>query len=135
MASGIYDSFKLGLMQGVHDLSADTVNVALMDGSHAFAAGDVNWAAVSANDMTGAGYTAAGATLASATLTTTANTAVWDANDVSWTGATFVASHAFLYNVTDSSSSIVSIDFGGAQTVSAGTFTIQWNAGGIVTLA
>jgi len=30
---------------------------------------------------------------------------------------------------------ICSIDFGGAQTVTAGTFTIQWHADGIITLA
>jgi hypothetical protein len=40
-----------------------------------------------------------------------------------------------IYDITAGNDLIASIDFGGAKTVAAGTFTIVWNAAGIVTLA
>ena len=47
--------------------------------------------------------------------------------------ASFTASHAIIYDDSHASDALVcSFDFGGAQTVSAGTFTIQWAATGIL---
>jgi hypothetical protein len=63
------------------------------------------------------------------------NTATFDATDTSWTTATFTAYHAVIYDTTNTSSLICSIDFGGAQTVTSGTFTIEWNSSGIISLA
>jgi hypothetical protein len=40
-----------------------------------------------------------------------------------------------IYDSTASDNLIASIDFGGAKTVAAGTFTIQFDANGIITLA
>ena len=49
-----------------------------------------------------------------------------------------VASHftkdAVIYDTTVTSDLICSIDFGGAQTVTTGTFTIQWATEGILNL-
>jgi hypothetical protein len=62
-------------------------------------------------------------------------TTKWDATDAAWTEATFTAYHAVLWDDTAADSLICSIDFGGAKTVASGTFTIQWHADGIITLA
>lgn len=137
MASGIYDCFKVDLMDGSVDLDSggDTINVGLLTDSHSFTASDTSWASISANEISGTGYTAGGATLGSQSVTMASNTATWDAADTSWTSATFTAYHAALYSVTNSSSLIASVDFGGEQTVTSGTFTIEWNSAGIIALS
>ena len=133
MASGIYNRFKANLMNKVVDLEADTVNVALYDNSHAFTAADTVY--TSTNELaTAGGYTQTGAALAGKAVTEAATTK-WDATDTSWTSATFSAYHAVVYDTTAANNLICSIDFGGVQTVSSGTFTIQWDAAGIITLA
>ena len=135
MASGIYDRFKANLMNKVLDLEADTIIVILLDDSHSFTTTHNNLTDVSANELaTGGGYTQQDKELGSKAVTQAATTK-WDAADVEWTSATFTAYHAVLYDETASNDLICSIDFGGAKSVSAGTFTIQWHANGIVTLA
>ena len=138
MASFIYNEFKADLMGGAVDLdtSGDTIRVALMGTGHsASAAANVNWTSVSANELAnGSGYTTGGATLAGQAVTEAATTA-WDGTDTAWTSATFSAYYAVIYDTTNTNSLIASIDFGGVQTVSSGTFTIQWHSNGIITLA
>lgn len=132
MASGIYNRFKANLMNKVVDLEADTIKVALYDNSHAFTATDTTY--TTTNELATAGnYTQGGATLADKAVTEAATTK-WDATDLAWSSATFTAYHAVIYDSTTSDNLICSIDFGGAKTVSAGTFTIQWDAAGIITL-
>ncbi len=137
MASGTYDVFKEDLMLGDVDLGngADAIKVALLDNSHAFSASDAVWGDVSANEISGTGYTAGGATLANQAVSVAANTATFDADDVDWTSATFSCYHCVIYDTTNTNSLIVSIDFGGVQSVTSGTFTIEWSANGIVSLA
>jgi hypothetical protein len=135
MASGMYNRFKANLMNKIVDLEADVIKVMLLDNSHAFNAAHNVIGDVSANEIAGTGYTAGGATLANKAVTQGATTK-WDADDVQWTGATFTAYHAVIYDDTVGTDDLIlSIDFGGAQSVSSGTFTIQWHVNGIVTLA
>jgi hypothetical protein len=134
MASGIYERFKANLMNKIVDLEADVIQVALMDNSHVFTATNNVWTDVSANEISGTGYTANGVVLASATVTQAATTK-FDGNDSAWTTATFTAYHAVLWDNTVATDDLIcSFDFGGAKTVTAGTFTIQWHANGIITL-
>jgi len=138
MASGIYNRFKANLMNKEVDLEADTIKVALLDNNHSFNADDNTWSDVSANEISGTGYTAGGEELANKSVTQddTNDKAVFDADDVSWTSATFTAYHAVIYDVTLASDDLIcSIDFGGAKSVSNGTFTIQWDSNGIITLS
>ena len=133
MASGIYNRFKANLMNKVVDLEGDTIKVTLYDNSHSFTAADTDYTTDNELATTG-GYTQGGATLASKAVTEAATTK-WDADDVAWTSATFTAYHAVIYDSTASNDLIASIDFGGAKVVAAGTFTIQFDAAGIITLA
>ena len=133
MASGIYNRFKANLMNKEVDMEADTVNVSLYDNSHSFTDTDTTY--TTTNELaTAGGYTQGGETLANMSVTEAATT-YWDADDTSWTSATFTAYHAVIYDSTAASSLVASIDFGGAQTVTAGTFTIQWHVNGIISLA
>lgn len=138
MASGVYNQFKSKLMTGAYNLGAagNTIRIALMNNSHSFVAENDVWSDVSANQISGTGYTAGGATLANkaVSIDDTDDEGVFDADDVSWTSASFTAYHAVLYNASVTNDLILSIDFGGQQTVTAGTFTIQWNTEGILNL-
>lgn len=135
MASGIYNRFKANLMNKEVDLEADDIRVSLMTTSHSFTATDNTWSDVSANEISGTGYTASGALLASKSVTQAATTK-WDATDTEWTSATFSAYHAVIWDDSVGTDDLIaSIDFGGEQTVTAGTFTIQWDTDGIITLA
>jgi hypothetical protein len=135
MASGIYNCFKGDLMEKQVDIGdgGDTIKVALYDNNHAFTATDTVYTAT--NELaTAGGYTRDDKALAGQAVTEGATTK-WDATDTAWTSATFTAYHAVIYDVTNTKSLICSIDFGGAKTVSSGTFTIIWDSDGIITLA
>ena len=134
MSSGLYDCFKEDLFGGTVDLDSDTIKCALLTSSHSFTQTNTTWANVSANEISGTGYTAGGVELSSKTISVSSGVARWDAADATWLTSTFTARHAVLYDTTNSSSLIASIDFGGDQTISVGTFTVQWSTGGIMAL-
>jgi hypothetical protein len=105
-----------------------------MNSAHSFGAGSSQWRNVSGNEIfNGSGYTTLGLALGNQTVTE-ASTTYWNADDSTWTGATFTALHGVVYDSTISSGLICSFDFGGSQTVTNGSFTIQWNAGGLISL-
>ena len=133
MASGIYNRFKANVFNKEVDLEADTIKVALYNNTHVFTATDNVYTAT--DEITGTGYTAGGAALAGKAVTQAATTK-WDATDTEWTTATITAYHAVIYDDTHATNDLIcNIDFGGAQTSTAGTFKIQWHADGIITLA
>lgn len=80
------------------------------------------------DEASGTGYTAGGIALTNVTPVISTSTAVVDFPDISWTTATFSARAALIYNTTRRgpvTNNLVSIhDFGGTQTVTAGTFTL-----------
>jgi len=90
------------------------------------------------NEVTGTGYTAGGATLTNPTVTYTAatNKLVLDADDASWASSTLTARIAVVYDsspATDATRPLaVYQDFGADVSTTAGTFTVQWAAAGIV---
>lgn len=120
------------------DYDTDTIKVMLCTSSYAPDQDAHIYKSSVTNEVTGTGYTAGGVTLASKTITYTGgtNTVTLDAADVSWTTATFTARYAVIYDSTgtDSTSALLGyVDFGADQPVSAGTFTIQWDAAGLLT--
>lgn len=135
MASGVYNRFKANILNKETDMEGDTIRVALLDNSHSFTATHNTWSQVSANEISGTGYTANGEALANKAVTQ-ASTTKFDADDTSWTTASFTAYHAVLYDDTMTNDDLIcSFDLGGAQTVTAATFTLQWDSDGIITLA
>jgi len=114
----------------------DAIYVALYDTNHAFTATDTAY--TTTNELATAGGYTRGVTatnLLAGQAVTEGATTKWDATDKAWTSATFTAYHAVIFDATNTNSLICSIDFGGAKTVSAGTFTIIWSTDGILTLA
>lgn len=116
------------------DLEADTIKVALLDSNHSFTATDNTWSQIVSNQISGTGYTSGGATLSNKAVTQGATTK-WDADDVSWSSASFTAAFAVIYDDSTGTDDLIACyDLGGNQTVSTGTFTIQHAAAGIITL-
>jgi hypothetical protein len=96
------------------------------------------WDDVSATELAATGgYTTKGVALTTIAPAYTAgsNTTVLDANDAVWNSATFSAYYAIIWKDTGTASTsplLGYVDFQGVQTVSSGTFTIQWASDGVL---
>lgn len=140
MADVIYNAFKKYIMNGSIDLDTDTINVMLVTSSYTPDQDLHEYRDDVTNEVSGTGYTAGGSALAGKAVTAdnTDNEGVFDANDVSWSTSTITARGAVLYKARGGASSadelICYIDFGSDKISTAGTFTIAWNAEGIVNL-
>ena len=140
MASGVYNRCKRNLFSGLFDVSGSgshIVNVALLTNSHAFNADHNFWTTISGNEVSGAGYTAGGQALTTKTVTQddSNDRAAFDADDVTWSTSTITARFAALYDNTLTTKDLICLfDFSSDQTSSAGNFTIQWHANGIILL-
>lgn len=120
-------SFKVELMQAVHNFTTttgDTFKLALYDNSASFTAATTAY--TNTNEVANSGsYSAGGGTLTNVTPTSSGTTAFTDFADLSFTSATITAYGAMIYNDTAAGNpSVCILDFGGAKTSSAGTFTI-----------
>jgi hypothetical protein len=104
-------TFKQQLLDGDHDISSDTVNLALYTASATL---DANTSAYSVTNEVGDSgtYAAGGGTLQNAN------------------SATISAQAALIYNTSsaNTNAAIAVLDFGGVKTSTNGTFTIQFPA-------
>jgi hypothetical protein len=88
------------------------------------------------NEVTGTGYTATGQVITSPTTTESpAGTLMYDMGDQVWASPTSVTAYgAKLYADALGDQLIVGVNFNGAFTSTAGTFTIQWASTGVFTI-
>ena len=124
-------SFKVELMRAVHNFTTGTGNtfkLAMYTNSASFTAATTAYTVT--NEVPNSGtYTAGGGTLTNVTPTSTGTTAFTDFADLSFTSATITAFGALIYNDTAAGDPTVCVlDFGGAKTSTAGTFTIIFPA-------
>ena len=82
-------SFKAEILDEQHDLVADTIKIALYTSSASLGAGTTAYS--TSNEISGTGYTAGGVELTSRTVSTSGTTAFFDADDPTWTSASFTA--------------------------------------------
>ena len=120
-------SFKVELMQGIHNFTNGTGNtfkLAMYDNSASFTAATTAYTAT--NEVANSGtYSAGGGTLTNVTPTSSGTTAFTDFADLSFTSATITAYGAMIYNDSAAGNpSVCILDFGGAKTSTNGTFTI-----------
>ena len=121
-------SFKSEVLQEGHQLATDTIKIALYTSSASLDATTTAYS--SSNEVSGTGYTATGVALTSTAVSTTGTTAHFDADDPTWTSASFTARGALIYNSSNSNKAIAVLNFGGDFTVSGGTFKIVFPAAG-----
>jgi hypothetical protein len=139
----IYNSFKVELLNGNHDLVNDDLRLALMSGYLEDIDGQTKWADISASEAAGTGYNAGGKAVSTIIITqdNVNNWAKFDADDVTWTGllltapATGIPSHAVLYNNTHPDKGLICFWYLGTTATDGGNYTIQFNVAGILVLA
>lgn len=141
MSSFLYTSFATKLLNGgAIDLDTDTIKLALVKSAYVPDQDAHDFFNDITNETSGTGYTAGGMALASKTVTqdNTNNRATFDANDVSWPNSSVTARYGVLYKDTGNAATsplIALIDFLEDKVTSLSTFTVPWNAEGILSLA
>ena len=116
ISQAITVSFKQDLMSPGGNLEAQTLKCALYDNTATL---NQNTAAyITANEISSSGtnYTTGGAVLTNVAISTDGTTAIFDADNVSFSNATISAQAALIYNANNSNSSIAVLDFGGVKT-------------------
>jgi hypothetical protein len=126
-------------MGGAISLSADTLHCSLVTSAiYNYTANELagftNWTDISSNEVSGAGYSTSGVVLSGVTLNINSQYDYsWvDANDVTWTGATFDTAGAVIWKA-GANGLITFVDFNIIQSPSSGTFIVQWDQyGGVL---
>lgn len=122
IAQAVCNSFKSQVLIGAHNLTTNSIRIALY--TSAANLGPDTVAYTNLGEVVGTGYTAGGKVLTGVTVMLDGSVAIVDFADVAWTGATFTARGALIYNATASNAAIAVLDFGTDVTVVAGTFTV-----------
>jgi len=124
----------VGTTNAVWDWDTDTIKCALCTSSYTPQNTHTFFNNIT-NEVSGTGYTAGGVTLGSATGTVVSSTVQLDANDATWSSSTITARYAIVYKSTGTASTsplIGYVDFGADVSTTSGTFTITWDATGVV---
>jgi hypothetical protein len=119
-------SFKVQLLEGQHNFSANTFKLALYTSSASL---DENTTAyTTSNEVASTGnYSAGGNTLTvSVTPTNTGNVAYISFSNTSWANATITANGALIYNSNLSNAAVCVLAFGGDKTSTNGTFAVNF---------
>jgi hypothetical protein len=127
ISQAICNSWKLELLQGIHDLDGgDTLAIALYDSNATLGASTTSY--TTSNEISGTGYTAGGKNLTFASSTPKLDTgkAILDFDNVTWTNATFTTRGALIYNTSKSNRAVAVLNFGTDVGVSNGDFTIEF---------
>jgi hypothetical protein len=126
ITQGMATSFKVQLLNGQQNFSADTFKLALYTSSASL---DENTTAYTAsNEVASAGnYSAGGNTLTvSVTPTNTGNVAFISFSNTSWANATITANGALIYNSSLANAAVAVLAFGGDKTSTNGTFAVNF---------
>jgi len=110
-AFAVFHTFKVRLGQKLIDLDSDDIKFALLSSSWTpNLATQANWADISANEITGDGYTAGGLSVTNLAWTNSSGTVTWDCDDPSWTaGASGIAArYVAAYDNTDANKTLLS---------------------------
>lgn len=132
----LYNNAKEQFFRGSFALHSHVLKVFLVTGYTPDIDVHDEYADVIASECGGTGYTAGGITLTGQAVTqdNTNNLGKFDANDASWAGLSVgTPSHAILYDDSTGPDLLIAYwELGIAS--NGGSYTLQWNAGGILTL-
>jgi hypothetical protein len=134
MADMFFNSFREFLGDGTIDLDNDTFKVVLLSSSYTPDATDAVYADLSDELASSGGYTQKDKALTGVTWTRDGAVVTFDADNPSWTGATFTCRYAVILDETAANDPLVCLfDLGADKTVENGTFTLQFHTDGIFT--
>ena len=131
ITGGICTSFKQELLEAVHNFSTsggDTFKLALY--TSAATLDGTTTAYITANEVSGAGYTTGGGTLTNAGTNTSGTEAFVDFQDFTFANSTITARGGLIYNSSKSNKAVAVVNFGTDQSTSNSNFTIQFPAAG-----
>ena len=149
MAAGdifFFDQFLVDVQEGLHDLENDSIKVGLITNAVTPAVTDTDprWGAggttnFSTNQVTpGGNYATGGPAAANPSVTLSGGAGVFDADDISITQNASNPTNArwgIIYNDTATGKNAIGyLDLGAVVDLSAGDFSIAWNASGISSL-
>lgn len=118
-------SYKVDLLNAVHNFSTDTFKLALYYGTATL--DDTTTAYTTSGEITGTGYTAGGVTVTATAPTSSNKVAYVDFSDAVWAGSTFTAVRgALLYNASKSNKAVAVLDFGADKSTVNQPFTVQF---------
>jgi hypothetical protein len=121
------DSFKVALYASNTMTPDRTVTTAVLTEYNGTSS---QW--VTANEVSGTGYTAGGVAVTPISLAQATNVVTFTSSGTpSWTTATFTAYGCLVYDTTVSNEGLSFNYFGGAQSVTSGTFSVSWSGSGI----
>lgn len=127
---GIYQaictSFKVELLQGIHDFATDVFKLALYDGTANLNALTTAYSASGEIAAIGA-YTTGGVTLTPTSPSADGTTALLTFANLS-IAANIVAHGGLIYNSSKANRSVLTLDFGGPRSSTAGVFTVVFPA-------
>lgn len=135
MAQGdvtLYNDFWDQLHRAAHNFASHTVKAMLVSGHTPDKDGDTVLADVSADQVTGTGYTAGGVTVAVTLTQDNANDRlVLDIANPAWTGLDVgTPSHVIFYNDTHASDALIGYMESGKAS-NGGDYTVEVNASGL----
>jgi len=126
ITQGMATSFKVQILNGVQNFSADTFKIALYTSSATLGESTTAYSATNECPSTG-NYTAGGNTLTvNVTPTSSGNVAYVSFANTTWANATITANGALIYNNTRSNAAVAVLAFGGDKTSTNGTFAINF---------
>jgi hypothetical protein len=123
ITSALCNSFKHEILTGgIHVLTTDTIKLALYSSSATL--NEDTTAYTTTNEVSGSGYSAGGETLTGVSVSLSGSVAIVDFSDPSWSGASFTARGALIYNSSKSNRAIAVLDFGSDKTASGGQLRV-----------
>jgi hypothetical protein len=123
-------SFKIQLLNGLQNFSANTFKIALYTNAATLDANTTAYTTSGEVAATG-NYVTGGNTLSVTTTPTnggSGTTAYIDFADTTWSAATITARGALIYNNSQANSAVAVLDFGSDKTSTDGDFTVQFPA-------
>lgn len=118
------NSFKVELLEGIHDFTTDTFKIALYSSTASLGADTTVYS--TNEEVINLTYTPGGNALVVAGPDLSGATAYVSFNDVIWENATFTAAGALIYNSSKDDKSVAVLNFGNNKTVNNGAFTVQF---------
>lgn len=122
IAQAMCSSFKQESWLGIHDLDTDVLKIALYVATATLGASTTAYS--STDEVTGGGYVAGGVVLTNVQVLLSGTTAYVAFDNPTWTGVSFVARGALIYNSSKADRAVAVLDFGADKTAGP-NFTVQ----------